>query len=106
MHECLCVCMNVCMYVCVYVCMYEYMYVCMLFVDFSRLRALTEPKVVPYGRVVDNKLLRHAFSAVVFPARAWHVIVVPIGLTLWAGAIAATVARDLVSDSTLEKQWN
>ena len=29
-------------------------YVCMLFEDFSRLRALTEPKVAPCGSFVDN----------------------------------------------------
>ena len=50
------------------------MYVSMFFKDLSRLRALTELKMVPYGRVVDNTLLRHVFSAVVIPARAWHVI--------------------------------
>ena len=61
------------------------MYVCMFFKDFSRLRALPEPKMVPYGRMVDNTLLRHVFSAVVIPARAWHAIEVPIGLTLWSG---------------------
>ena len=54
------------------------LYACMFFEVFSRLRALTEPKVVPYGTVLDNALLRHVFSAVVLPARAWHVIVVPI----------------------------
>ena len=64
------------MYVFVHICLYA-------FRGFSRLRALTEPKVVQYGRVLDNTLFRHVFSAVVFPARAWHVIVVPIGLTLW-----------------------
>ena len=63
------------------------MYVCIFFKDFWRLRALTEPKMVPYGRVVDNTLLRHVFSAVVIPARAWHVIEVPIGLTLWSGQL-------------------
>ena len=42
-----------------YVCMYLCMDVCMFFEDFSRLRALTEPKVVSYGRVVDNTLLRY-----------------------------------------------
>ena len=57
------------------------MYACMFFKDFSRLRALTEPKMVPYGRVVDNTLLRHVLSAVVIPGRVWHVIEVPIGLT-------------------------
>ena len=57
-------------------------YVCMFIEDFSRLRALTESKVVSYVRVVDNTLLRHVFfSAVVFPARAWHVIIFPAGLT-------------------------
>ena len=51
----------------------------MFFEVFSRLTALTEPIVVPdgTGRVLDNTLLRHVFSAVVFPARAWHMIVVP-----------------------------
>ena len=57
------------------------MYVCMFFKDFSRLRALTEPKMDTIGRMVDNTLLRHVFSVVVIPARAWHVIEVPIGLT-------------------------
>ena len=38
--------------------------------DFSRLRALTELKVVSYDRVVDNTLLRHVFSEVLFLARA------------------------------------
>ena len=56
----------------------------MFFKDFSKLRALTEPKMVPYARVVDNTLLRNVFSAVVMPARAWHMIEVPIGLTLWS----------------------
>ena len=59
----------------------------MVFNDFSRLRALTEPKIVPYGMVVDNTLLKHVFSAVVIPARAWHVIIVPIGLTLLSGPL-------------------
>ena len=62
-------------------CLYE----CMVFKDFSGLRALTEPKMVRYGRVVDNTLFTYVFSAVVIPARAWHVIEVPIGLTLWSG---------------------
>ena len=60
------------------------LYVCMGFENFSRLVAPTEPKVVPYGRVLDNTLLRHVFSAAVFSARALLVIVVPIGLTLWS----------------------
>ena len=62
-----------------------YIYVCMSFNDFSRPRALEGPKVVRYGRVVNNTLLRHVFSAVMFPRRVWHVIVVPMGLTLWSG---------------------
>ena len=53
----------------------------MFFKDFSRLRALTELKGVPYGRVMDYTLVRYVFSAVVFPARAWHMILVPIGPT-------------------------
>ena len=55
--------------------------------DFARLRALTEPNMVPYGMVVDNTVLRHVFSAVVIPARAWHLIEVPIGSTLWLGQL-------------------
>ena len=63
------------------------MYVCIFFKDFWSLRALTEPKMVPYGRVVDNALLRHVFSAVVIPARASHVIEAPIGVALWSGQL-------------------
>ena len=58
-HVCKCVFMHICLYVSE---------------DFSGLRALTEPNVVPYGSGLDNTLLRHVFSAVVFPARAWGVI--------------------------------
>ena len=90
-------------FISLYICIY--LYICMyVFQDFfSTLRALTEPKMVPYGRtrVVDNTLLRRVFSAVVIPARAWHVIEVPIGLTV--RAVAATVARDLGSYSSLTK---
>ena len=74
-----------------------------------RLRGLTEAKVVPYGKVLHNALLRHVFSILVLPARARHVIVVPIGLTgfnIMVKAIAATVARDLVSDFSLETLRN
>ena len=53
----------------IFVCKCVCLYVCMFFEVFSRLRGLTEPKVVPYGSVLDNKLLRHVFSVVVFPAR-------------------------------------
>ena len=38
---------------CLYV--YIFMYICLyVFEDFSRLRALTEPQMVPYGSLVDN----------------------------------------------------
>ena len=57
------------------------------FEDFSGQRTLTEAKVVPHGKVVDNTLLRHIFRAAWFPARAWQVIVVPIVLTLWSGQL-------------------
>ena len=70
-----------------FICLYVNMYACMSFKDFSRLKALTEPKMVPYGRMVDNTLLRHAFSALVTPGRAWHVIEAPISLTLWSGQL-------------------
>ena len=59
----------------------------MFFKELSRLRTLTKPKVVPYGRMVDNTSLRYVFSEVVVPARAWHVIEVPIGLILWSGQL-------------------
>ena len=71
----------------------------MFFEDFSGLRAFTEPKVVPYGRFLDNTLLKHVFSPVVFPARACHVIEVPDRLNMMVRAIAVTTARDLGSDS-------
>ena len=38
--------------------MFVCMYVCMSFEVFSRLRALTEANVVPYGWVLDITLLR------------------------------------------------
>ena len=57
------------------------------------------------GSVVDSPLLRHVFSAVVFPAKAWtdrssH------GLNIMIRVIAATVARDIDSDSSLPKLRN
>ena len=64
-----------------------YVYVCMFFEDFPRLRALTEPKLASYDRVLDNTMLRHAFGAVLLLARAWHGILVPIGLALWSGQL-------------------
>ena len=41
----------------------------------SRDRVLTEAKVVQHGKTTDNTLLRHFFSTVRFPAKAWHVSV-------------------------------
>ena len=79
---------HVCMYICnMHVCLYA----CMFFEVFSRLRALTEPKVVPYDRVLDNILLRHVFSTAVFPARARCVIVVPEAVFRIVGHQAAWV---------------
>ena len=62
-----------------------FVYTCLhVFEDFSRLKALAEPKVVPCGRVTANTLLRqwHVLSVfpVVFLARTWQVIGVLIGL--------------------------
>ena len=62
-------------------------YIFVFFEDFSRLRILTKPKVVVYGRVVHITLFRHVFSAVVFPSRQWHAIIVLISLTLWSGQL-------------------
>ena len=64
-----------------------YVYVCMVFANIWRFKAPSESKVVPYDSHVNSTLLRHVFSAVVTPARAWHVIEVPIGLTLWSGQL-------------------
>ena len=77
----------------------------MFFKDFLELRALTEPNVVPYGRLVDNILLRHVLGAVVLPEsvtrnRSSHT------LNIMLRAIAATVARDLGSDYSLPKLRN
>ena len=69
--------------------MLVYTYVCRVFEDFSRLRTLTEPRVVPYGKVVNNTLLRLIFTAVVFLARGWQLILVPIDLSLWSGQLPA-----------------
>ena len=60
------------------------LYVCMFFLDFSKLRALTDSRVVYIVCQDRGRVLRHACGAVGFPARAWQVIVVPIGLTLWS----------------------
>ena len=86
---------HVFMYICIFVCFFE---------DFSRLRLHSEPKVIPYSRVADNTLLRHIFGAMVFPARAsWHVIVVPIGLTIWSWQLPSKFHMILDSDSSLHK---
>ena len=66
-----------------FISIYAYIFAC--FSRGSRLRALTDTKVIPYGRVVHNPFLTHILSAVVFPARVWHVIVVPIGLNYGQG---------------------
>ena len=42
--------------------MFVCIYVCRFFEDFSRLLALTEPKVLLYGRVVDNTLIGHVLA--------------------------------------------
>ena len=55
------------------------------------------------GTVVDNTLLKHVFRAVRFPARAWHHNLRSRGLDIMARAVAATVARDHGSDSSLLK---
>ena len=57
---------------------------CMFFENSSGLRALTEAKLVAYGRAGDNTLLRHVQSTVVFSERAWNIIVFPIRLALWS----------------------
>ena len=42
----------------------QVIYACiwMFFEDFSGLRALTEAEVVPYGRILDNVLLRYVLA--------------------------------------------
>ena len=60
----------------------------MFFEDIFRLKAHSEPKVLPDGRAVDNTLLRRAFSTLGYPARALHVIVVPTDLALWPGQLS------------------
>ena len=69
-----------------YLIIYTYWYVC-----YSSFFFWTEStyrnEVVSYDWVVDNTLLgqMYVFNAVGFPPRVWHVIVVPIGLTLLPG---------------------
>ena len=70
--------------------------------DFSALRAFIGMKLVQYGRVVDYTLLWHAFTAMEFSARVWHVILIPIGLTLWSGQWLLA-ARYHVLDTSLPK---
>ena len=55
--------------------------VCMFLEDFAGLRELTKAEVVPCYRTYA------CFGAAGFPARTWHVIVVPIGLTLRSGQL-------------------
>ena len=80
------------------------MYVCICHVFFNafyRLRALTEAKVVPYGRVVDNILLTHAFKVPSENAardRSYHRLNCGGCVTVAATevrAVAATVARGI-----------
>ena len=53
--------------------------------------------MVPYRRVVDNPLLRRVFIAVLFPARAWHVIVVPTGYHYDHFHLAGTPSRSTLT---------
>ena len=79
-------------------------HICMFFEDLSGLKALPGAKVVPNATVVDNTLVRHVFSTVGFQARPWHVIIIHADLALsMVRAVAATVARDLGSNSSLPK---
>ena len=72
-----------------------------VFQSFLGTRELREAEVVPYGTVVDNLFLKHVFRAVRFQGRAWHHVLKSHGLKIMAGAIAATVARDHGSDSSI-----
>ena len=65
---------NVCMYVCLY---------CMVFAYIWWFKVPTESKVVSYYSHVNSILLRHVFSAVFTPARAWQVIEVHYGQDNW-----------------------
>ena len=83
--------------VCAYVCGY----ICSFFTDLSGLTAHRKAKVVPYGTVVDNTLLKHVFRAVRFPARAWHHVLRSHGLDIMARAVDATVASPVYSIATV-----
>ena len=65
-------------------CLYVHMFVCFSIIlrDWEHLQNRKWYHMV--GLWMIGTLLRHVFSAVVFPARAWHVMVVPVGLTLWS----------------------
>ena len=76
------------------------------FEDFSRLRVLTEPKVVPYGRVVDTTLLKDFFLARWCSCESVAHDRISHQLNIMVRATAATVARDLGSDSSLPKLRN
>ena len=59
---------------------------------------------VPYGRIVDNALLRHDLRAMGFLVRAWHMIVPSSHkLITIVNPVAATVARYIGSDPLLLK---
>ena len=63
-----------CLYVlCMYVCFFKH---------FETERTYRIENGTSMVVLVDNTLLSHAFRAVVIPAIAWHVIEVPIALTL------------------------
>ena len=83
---------------CMCICMWVYLF---FFTDFSGLTAHRKAKVVPYGTVVDNTLLKHVFRAVRFPARAWHHVLRSHGLDIMARAVDATVASPVYSIATV-----
>ena len=51
---------------------------------------------VQRGRIVDDILLRHVISTLRLPARAWHVMVAPIGSALWPGHLPPQLRMILV----------
>ena len=70
-------------HVCMFVCMYISLHVFWRFLETESTKS-TESVTIWVGSWI-NALLRDVFSAVMFPARAWPVIVVPmIGLALWS----------------------
>ena len=69
--------------------MYESMYLRTFVEDYRDWENLAERKVVRHDIVIDNTLCMHGFGALGFPARGWHVIVVPIGLTLLRAGVGS-----------------